>query len=132
MTIGTRTHDVIMVHRGGRHWRPGYRTRLMAGITGIGAFNMVERFPVSDRTIMATDTNTKNLGMIHRRRCYRPPPGGKFCMAGITGVAGINVILALATGRCAVVTGNTIINKTAMINGGNRCPRIDGMTIITG
>jgi len=53
-------------------------------------------------------------------------------MAGITDIAGINVVLIFTTGRCPIMASNAIINEIAMIHRSDRCPRIDSMTIITG
>jgi len=54
--------------------------------------------------------------MIHRTGRYRRPLRRGFRMAGITGVTGTDVILALATGRCTVMAANTVIHNIGMVH----------------
>jgi len=41
MTTRTGTENVTMIHSAGLHGRPGCRARLVTGITGIGAVNVI-------------------------------------------------------------------------------------------
>jgi len=68
------------------------------------------------RIIMATGTHPDHFIVVHVSGRHRRPLRRGFRMAGITSVAGINVILALATGRCTVMTANTVIHNIGMVH----------------
>ena len=65
MTAGTRSNHMPMIYCSGLYWCPWRGTRLVTGIAGIGAINMVAGFTGCCRTIMATGTNTQHLIMIY-------------------------------------------------------------------
>lgn len=76
VATGADTQCLCMVHRAGRHRHPGYRSRLMAGVTDIGGINMTSGLATGNTAIVATDTGAYHLGVIHiGRRQWRPRCG---------------------------------------------------------
>lgn len=86
VATGAGANDMSMVHCIVSHWSPWRRPRLMTGITGVGAANVVSRLATCERTVMATGADTQNLRMIHCCRGHWCPGCWKYrvtCVANI-------------------------------------------------
>lgn len=86
---------------------------------------------------MTTDTGANHMTMINCAAGHGCPGCGSRLMAGVAGIAGIDMATTLTTGGCAVMTTEAGANHLIMINGvtGDRCPvgrehRMAGIAII--
>ena len=70
-----------------------------------------------------------NLGMVYRTRLQRRPAGGKFLVAGITGIGGWHMGGGFTTGGSAVMAGDAIIDETTVVHTQRRHP---GIGLVTG
>ena len=91
VTAGAGTNNLCMVNIARLYRRKGCRARIMTGITGVGAVNMVAWFTNRCCSIVTTETGTNDLCMIHSTGRYRRPAGREYVVAGVTGVGAINV-----------------------------------------
>lgn len=91
VTTETGADYLIMIHCIGGHRCPGCRTRQVAGVTRIGAIDMVGRFSTGNRAVVTTGAGANHMAMIHRARLYWCPRCRSRLVAGITGVGRINV-----------------------------------------
>ena len=92
----------------------------MAGITGIAGVNVVGTLARGNRPVVATDTGTHHLRMIHTGRRNRHPCGREFLVAGFTQVTGIDVRRTFTTGSDTVMTAGAITGKRRVIHAGRQ------------
>lgn len=64
----TDTCHLAVIHCSLDHWRPGHRTRSVAGITLVSTGNMGGRFALCSNSIVTTATSTYGLTMVYRCR----------------------------------------------------------------
>ena len=111
-----------MVHR--RRWRPS--TVNMTGLAKIAGIDMRGIFTRRDNTIVATDTGTIHLIVIHPGD-YRP--AGQ-AVTGLTNIGAIDMGCRLAARINPIVAASAIIHDTGMIKY-RTSPIHSGMTNIT-
>ena len=99
----------------------------MTGIANIRRWYMVGTFATGDRAVMTIKTGAHDLRMVDRRCGYRCPGCRELLMTGIAYVTRSNVRCALATGRYAIVTSDTVTDKRRMINSSDGYPGIGAM-----
>ena len=87
----------------------------MATIAVIGTANMRCRLATGNRTIVATDTTTVYLRMIHRAIGNGSPGGREFLMTGLAQITTVDVVGGFSTGGTAVVTIDAVVYKSRMI-----------------
>lgn len=73
MATGACANDLRVIHISIHNRNPRRGSRLMAGIAGIGGIDVVGAFTTGNSTVVATDTTTHYLGMIHIRGSHRNP-----------------------------------------------------------
>lgn len=96
----------------------------MAGVTLIGAINMIGAFTTGNGTVMTADTGTDDFGMIDVTIGDRRPGRRARQMTGVAQVAGINMIGPFTAGDSTVMTTGTGAIDLGMVHGGyrHRCP----------
>ncbi len=65
VATGASANDMSMIYSIVGHWSPWCRPRLVTGVTGVGAVNVVGRLATGQRTVMTTGADTQNLRMIN-------------------------------------------------------------------
>lgn len=70
MATGTGADNLGVIYRAGCDRRPRRYSCVVAGITLIGSIDMVGRFTGCRHAIVATNTGSNQLRVIHRRRLY--------------------------------------------------------------
>ena len=78
-----------MIHGTRQHREERNGTGQMTGVTDIRRTDVIPRFASHQHIIVATDTKSDHLVVIHRRGGNRCKPGWKFFMAAVAVVAGI-------------------------------------------
>ena len=68
------------------------------------------------KVVMATNAGSLHLGMIYSRLQHRNPGNWIHFMAGVTGIAGGDMLCRFATGTDTIVASNTVSNKPSMID----------------
>ena len=87
----------------------------MTGFAYVGSVYMVNRLTACDGSVMATETRTNHLVVIHCTGRDRCPGCRSRQMAGITQVCCINVIAGFTTGSYAIMTAGAGANHVAMV-----------------
>ncbi len=97
----------------------------MAGITLIGAVNVIGSFTAGNGAVMAADAGTNDFGVIHRGRCNRHPRIGPRQMTGIADIRGINVRCTHTGRNHAIMATDAGADDLAMIHRGSGygCPQ---------
>lgn len=72
---------------------------------------------------MATGTGTDNLRVIYSGNRNRRPGSRKYRMTGITDIRTVDMSRTLATGRCAVMTVNTVTHERRVVRCTTRSTR---------
>ena len=111
VATGASTDHVAMIYRNGWDRCPGYRSRLMTGITSIGGIDMVCRLTGCQCTVMTTGTDTLHFVVIHCARRYGYPAGREHIMARFANIACRQMRGGLATRRYAIMTTDAVVGK---------------------
>jgi len=117
------------------NWRNNRKPRItrwlaMTDLTKVCCIGMRCRLSGRDNIVVATVACTNHLGVINITRCYRCPVRRKYRVAGITGIRSINMVSAFTGSQHSIVTGDTVCNKTGMVDC-RTTPLVYGMTDIT-
>jgi len=116
MTTNACPHHLGMVNRRRTNRQPRRVRRYMTGFASVTGLRMGRGFTLGNDAIMATGASTNNLGMIHRRRRHRFPSARRRAMAGVTGVAAINMGRQFSGCNQAVVTIKANAQHLGMIH----------------
>jgi hypothetical protein len=81
---------------------------------------MVHRFANDGRIVMAAQTRTDHLRMIHFRCQYTGKGRGGYLMTRITQGGGIDMCRRFTNGDGAIVTGNAVCDKAGMVRHATR------------
>ena len=98
VTTRTRTDDMTVINSAGLNWSPRCRSRLVTGITGVGAINVACGFTGCHAAVMTARTDADDLCMIDTRTGNGRPQCREYRMAGITGIRSIYMVTTLTTG----------------------------------
>lgn len=112
VATGTSPNNLRVIYIRHCHRRPGCRSWLVTGITGISGTNVGRRFATCDGAVMTTGAGTNDLTVIDRTGRHRCPGGRKLLVTKLASVRGIDMGRALTAGGNPVVTADAI--------GGNR------------
>lgn len=102
VTACTTADDMPMIDRTGGYRYPLHRTRLVAGVTGIGGVDVRRGFTRSDNAIVATGTYANNLGVIHGVRRQWRPGCRRNAVTSIALISGVDMIGGF-TGRNRII-----------------------------
>lgn len=97
----------------------------MASITNIRRINMCRRLAAGDCSIMAADTSTDHLRVIHRTHRNGYPGVRRRQMTSVADIRGVDMACTLARSNNPIVTTGAAANHLAMIHRrrNNRSPR---------
>jgi hypothetical protein len=115
VATGASAHDLTVINL---RWQHNPVVSIVAIRADIATVDMRGAFTCGNRTIMTGNTCTQHLGMVDGTGQYRCPPGRKFLVAGIANIGRCDMRGALTAGRGAVMAGNAVAGKAAVVRGG--------------
>lgn len=131
VATNTGANDITVVYCTIGHWSPRSRSRLMTGIAGVGRIDMTSTLSTGSSAIVTTKAGTDDFVVIYCCCGNGCPCGREYGMTCIADIRAIDVISAFTAGRNAIVAGNTVTDKSCVINSSNLQPVSRVMAVIT-
>lgn len=120
MATGAGANDLRVIHGAWRYRRPQFRRDAVTRVALVGSADMGCRFTRGDYAIVATDTRSGQLRMVHSGRLHGIPWRGSRCMAGIALIRAWNMGGSFAGCHDAIMTTHASADHLRVIHVGHR------------